>query len=238
MIVTIHQPEHLPWLGFFDKLRQAQAWVVLDHVQFRKNYYQNRNKMRSADGFIWLTVPVRLTGRYGQAINEVRIDNQTNPRWRAKCWNSLYHCYNKAPFFDHHAPFFESLYRQEWERLVDLNETIIGYLLSALSIELRVIRSSALDVKSTKGELVLDICRQVGATKYLSGISGREHLDQAEFARAGIELEFQQFYHPIYGQLREPFLPGMSVVDLLFNHGPQSPEILKGVGVPRLETVF
>ncbi len=211
---------------------------MLDHVQFRKNYYQNRNRLRSAEGSIWLTVPVRVTGRYGQAINEVRIDNQTNPRWKAKCWNSLFHCYGKAPFFDRHAPFFESLYRQEWDRLVDPNEAIIAYLLSALSIKPTVIRSSTLDVKSTKGELVLEICRKVGATKYLSGISGREYLDQAQFARAGVALEFQEFHHPIYRQLHEPFLPGMSAVDLLFNHGPQSLEILKGVGVPRLETVF
>jgi len=238
MVVTIHQPEHLPWLGFFDKLRRVDVWVVLDHVQYRRRYFQNRNKIRSENGFIWLTVPVLVKGKYEQSINEVRIDNGGNPRWRAKCWNSLYHCYVKAPFFDHYAPFFEALYRQEWDRLVELNETIIRYLLSALSIDVKIMRASTLDVMSVKGELMLDICRRAGGTTYLSGISGAEYLDKAKFVQAGIKLEVQQFYHPVYRQLHEPFLPGMSVVDLLFNHGPRSIEILKGIGVPRLETVF
>lgn len=236
--VAIHQPEHLPWLGFFDKIRQAELFVVLDHVQYRRRYYQNRNRIRAAQGAVWLTVPVHVKGRYDQPINEVRIDNEGNPRWREKCWNNVVHNYKKAPYFHDHAPFFEGLYQKDWDRLVDLNEAIIRYLLSALGIPARLVRSSRLASEAEKGELMLDICRKVGATTYLSGISGKDYLDPGRFAEHNIKLAFQEFHHPIYRQLYEPFVPCLSSIDLLFNYGPASLDVIKGVGVETMTHVF
>ena len=231
MIVTIHQPEHLPWLGFFDKISQADCLVLLDHVQFRKNYFQNRNRIRSSQGSTWLTVPVRLKGRFGQALNQVEIDNAGNPKWREKSWKTISQYYVKAPFFSPYAPFFESLYRTEWQQLAELNESIIEYVISALGIEVAVIKSSTLDVEEEKkGDLVLEISRKVGADTYLSGVSGPDYLEPEKFAESGIELTFQNFQHPVYRQLFDPFIPNMSIIDLLFNHGSQSLDIIKGAG--------
>jgi len=238
MIVTIHQPEHLPWLGFFDKIRQADLFVMLDHVQYRRRYFQNRNRLRGSEGVVWVTVPVKVKGKYDQPINDVRIDNEGSPRWREKCRHSVEHCYRRAAYYSDHSAFFESLYMKDWARLVDLNETIIRYLLSALGIHVEIVKSSVLPVSSEKGELMLEICRAVGATTYISGISGKDYLDYEKFAEHGINLVFQQFHHPIYQQLHEPFLPCMSMIDVLFNYGPASLGILKGDGVKTMEHVF
>lgn len=153
MIVTIHQPEHLPWLGFFDKVRQGDCFVMLDHVQFRRRYFQNRNRIRTPDkdGYQWITVPVQAKGKYDQPINEVLIDNGGNPRWQEKCLRTIELFYRKAPFFGEHFSFFEILYRTKWERLVDLNTTIIHYLLLALGIHVQVLKSSELGVSERKG---------------------------------------------------------------------------------------
>lgn len=238
MIVTIHQPEHLPWLGFFDKLRQADVWVMLDHVQFTRGYYQNRNRIQGPNGPVWITVPAKIKDKFGQAINEVEIDNVTNPRWRERCWNSLQFSYRKAAHFGEHAGFFEGLYAKPWNRLVDLNEAIILYLLEALAIRPKIVKSSTLDIRSSKADLVLEICEKMKADCYLSGVSGKDYLDPAKFAERGVELRFQEFHHPIYRQLHEPFLSCMSAVDLLFNHGPRSLDIIKGVGVETMDKVF
>jgi hypothetical protein len=238
MVVAIHQPEHLPWLGLFDKVRQADCVVLLDHVPYRKHYFQNRNRIRSANGAFWLTVPVRVTGRFGQPIKEVQIDREGNPRWRQRCWSSLMQSYQKAPYFNDYAPFFEQLYRTDWQWLVELNEAIIGYVLSALQVQVRCVKSSALGVHGAKGELIYNICDAVGADTYLSGVSGRTYLDLKRFEAASIEVRFQEFRHPVYRQLYQPFIPCLSTVDLLFNCGPGSAEVLKSVGVDRLASVL
>jgi len=231
MVVTIHQPEHLPWLGFFDKVRQADVFVMLDHVQYRRRYFQNRNRISTTQGSIWLTVPVLVKGKYDQLINQVRIDNEGHPRWKQKCWHSIAHSYTKTAYFSHHADFFEDLYKKEWDRLVGLNESIIRYLLKALGIKVTIVQSSTLHVTQEKGDLILEICKKLGAETYLSGISGKDYLDVERFAEQGIQLKFQEFHHPIYQQLHEPFQPCMSAIDLLFNYGPASLDIIKGVGV-------
>lgn len=238
MVITIHQPEHLPWLGFFDKARQADVLILLDHVQFRKNYYQNRNRIRSNEGVVWVTVPVLRKGQHEQAINEVMINDEGSPRWKEKCWASIAQNYRKAPYWSTHEEFLTQLYKTAWVRLVDMNEAIIRYTLAALSVDVKIMRSSEMNVKGQRGELLLDICRKVGADVYLSGISGREYLDLKIFADAGVEVRFQEFHHPIYKQLHDPFIPCLAAVDLLLNYGPASPDIIKGVGIETLDQVF
>lgn len=238
IVVAIHQPEHLPWLGFFDKIRQADVFILLDHVQYRKNYYQNRNKIRADNGATWLTVPVLTKGNSAQPINEVQINNQGSPRWKEKCWLSLIQNYRKANFWRDHETFFCDLYRKDWGRLIEINESIMRYMLSALQINVNVMKSSEMNIEGQKGELVLNICRKVGADVYLSGVSGKGYLDLNKFADAGIEVRFQAFHHPIYMQVYEPFIPCMSAIDLLFNCGPASLDVIKGVGVETMDHVF
>lgn len=238
MVVTIHQPEHLPWLGFFDKARRADVLVLLDDAQFRKHYFQNRNRIRGDRGAIWLTVPVLTRGRSAQAIHDVRIGHRANPRWSEKCWASLSQHYQQAGYWDVHRPALEALYRKPWDRLVDMNDAWIRYLLEVLSIKTKLLNSSAMQARGERSERLLAICQELGADVYLSGISGKDYLDIDAFERAGIAVQFQAFHHPIYRQLHEPFLPGMSAIDLLLNYGPESLAIIQGVGVETMTQVF
>jgi len=145
MIVSIHQPEYLPWLGFFHKVHQSDIFVLLDNVQYEKNYFQNRNKIRTQSGRTWLTVPVLTKGKSNQQINEVKIDNKSN--WSKKHWRSIDLNYKNAPYFDNYREFFFDLYKKEWIKLVDLNETIITYLIKELEIDLKLIKSSELNIE-------------------------------------------------------------------------------------------
>ena len=238
MVVTIHQPEHLPWLGFFDKVRQSDVLVLLDHVQFRKNYFQNRNRILSDKGPMWLTVPVLTKSKSTQPITEVRIDNRSSPRWKEKCWASMCQHYEKADCWRDHEAFFYDLYDQNWDRLADLNESIIQYILTSLSLDVRTVRSSEMKVEGHKGDLLLSICREAGADVYLSGVSGKSYLDPNAFLDFGIKVHFQEFHHPIYKQVYEPFASCMSAIDLLFNCGPACSDVLKGVGVETMDHIF
>lgn len=236
MIVTIHQPEHIPWLGFFDKVRRADTFVILDGAQFEKNYFQNRNKIRTQKGWSWVTVPVITKGRYPQLINQVEINN--NVRWRKKCWTSIFMNYSKASFFPQYNNFLKSIYDREWTSLADLNEEIIRYIIHALGIEVEIIRASELGVTGRRTDLLLEICQKLNADVYLSGISGKDYLEEYKFTEQGIKVIYQEFYHPIYKQVYEPFIPGMSIVDLIFNHGDKSLDILMGIGVEKMDTLF
>jgi len=235
MVATIHQPEHLPWLGLLDKINQADVLVVLDDVQYRRRYFQNRNKIRTVDGFAWLTVPV-LSEWGVTLIKDVQINNDVD--WRHKCRESIRHAYGRSPFFRDYMPALESLYSRSWTSLSELNLEIIRVLLNAFHIEKNILLSSRFQRTERAGDLMLALARECGASIYLSGVSGRDYLNLEDFQRAGMEVRFQEFHHPIYPQLHEPFLPCMSAIDLLFNHGPRSAEILFGEASPRIEEVF
>src|SRR5439155_4521355 len=180
---------------------------MLDHVQYRKNYFQNRNKVRAAGGAVWVTVPVLTKGHAVQAINEVQINDQGSPRWKEKCWASITQHYRKAKYWSLYEGFVDRLYETNWTRLVEINEAIIQFMLSALSLNVKVLKSSEMNISGQRSELLLSICQRVGADMYLSGVSGKDYLDLAKFAEAGIAVRFQEFHHPIYKQLYEPFIP-------------------------------
>ena len=225
MIVSINQPAYLPWLGYFHRIATSDVHVMLDHVQFEKNSFTNRNKVRTADGWCWLTVPVKTKGRFGDlAIRTVEIDNSTD--WRARHWKTIRQSYRRAPHFEEHAPFFEQVYRREWTLLADLLRETTGYLLRALGITTRLLVSSDMSPQGAKDELVLDLCRKASADLYLSGALGRDYLRKELFEGAGIKVLFQDYRHPMYPQQYGEFIPHLSVVDLLFHCGGQSLDIL------------
>lgn len=225
----------MPWLGFFHKISQAETFIILDSVQYSKNYFQNRNKIRTANGWCWLTVPVK--NNFGTLIKDIQIDN-TDRRWQKKYWDSIYFSYKKAPFFADYAPSLESLCKKERDCLSELNICLILELLKSLRLAPKIIKASELKARGKGGDLILNICRELKADVYISGISGKEYLDAKQFQTSNIELVFQEFHHPIYKQLYESFIPCMSIIDLLFNHGPNSLNIINGVGVPVMEEVF
>jgi len=223
MKIAIHQPQYLPWLGYFDKMDQVDTFVLLDDVQYKKNEWQNRNKIRTSDEWQWLTVPVMF--KFGEKINQVRTDNHQD--WRARQRKSLELNYSNAPHFWDYFTFFRDVFAQRWEFLVDINLYFIEYLKDALGIRTDLVRSSVLKANGSKTERLVEICKALKADAYLSGAGGDEYLDKGQFEENGIALEFQRYSHPRYRQAFEGFYPYMSVVDLLFCHGKDSSNIIK-----------
>jgi hypothetical protein len=221
MIVSIHQPAYLPWLGYFHRMLISDVHVVLDNVQFEKNSFINRNKVRTHDGWCWLTVPTKTAGKFGDlAINRIEIANQT--AWASKHWNTLRLNYAKAPFFQEHARFFEMTYRRDWNQLVDLTGEVTDYLLDAFGITTKRYLASQLKITGKKDELVLNLCRELGATVYLSGPLGKNYLREELFRESGIAVRYHGYDHPIYAQVYRGFEPYMAALDVLFNVGPRS----------------
>lgn len=226
MIVTIHQPEHLPWLGFFDKMRQADMFVLLDTTQFAKDDFQNRNRIKTKNGPTWLTVPVFKQGRSEQLIINAEISNDRN--WRNRCWSLIYQSYRDAPFFEKYEPFFKDLYARQWSGLATLNETIIRCLRDQLGLRTELVKASDLGLYMRGATNInLTICQRLGADIYLSGKHGSDYLDETRFAEQGIEVRYQDFKHPVYPQLWGDFLPRMSSLDLLFNCGESSLKVIE-----------
>ncbi len=230
MILSVHQPQYIPWLGYFDKIDKSDCFVFLDQVQYKPREYQNRNKIRTKDGWMRLTVPVVSRGLGRQKICDVKIDNKTD--WQKKHWESLKSCYNRAAFFKRHYHFFESVYSAKWERLIELNVHIIKYLLKELKIKTPLYYELEIYTSSQGTDRIIEICKKLKADTYLSGIGGKNYLEEEKFVQAGIKLHYQNFVHPAYRQLYtqadNSFLPNMSVLDLLFNEGDKSINILRG----------
>lgn len=224
MIVAIHQPQYLPWLGYFGKIDKADIFVLLDDVQYKKNEWQNRNKIRTAKGWQWITVPVRY--RFKDKINQVKIDS--NRDWRGDHYKTLTTYYNKAPYFKNYEPFFKTAYTADWEYLIDINIHFIENLVKWLGITTKLVKASELKLKGQKTGRLVEICKSLEADTYLSGKGGREYLDLNQFEKEGIKVLFQDFNCPVYKQVYNDFEPFMSVVDLLFNCGDKSLEVLRG----------
>lgn len=216
MIIGIQQPEHLPWLGFFNKMAQVDQFVLLEHVQYKKRYFENRNRIRSAEGAQWLTVPVQTKGRYTQWINKVEID--AKQAWHHKYLASLDRAYARAPHYAERSAGLCECVAGEWTHLAALNTELIRLLARLCGVDTPLKPSSQLDTGEHRGsELILDICRQLEADAYLSGPNGRNYLDLGAFAANGIEVIFHDYHHPKYPQLYEPFVSHLSTVDALFN---------------------
>ncbi len=224
MLCAIHQPQYLPWLGYFDKIAQSDVFVLYDDTQFKKNEWQNRNRIKNAQGWQWLTVPVRH--HFGQTIAEVEINNNVN--WRHKHWQALVSNYAKAPYFREYAERLDAAYQREWTRLGELNVFFVRELCDMLGIQTRLVLSSDLPVdKGLATEALIHICQAVGADAYLSGTGGRDYVDAGLFEQADIALRFQEYVHPEYPQQFGDFESHLSVVDLLLNVGSDSLPILR-----------
>jgi len=230
MILSVHQPQYIPWLGYFDKIDKSDCFVFLDQVQYKSREYQNRNKIRTKNGWIWLTVPVISKGLGRQTICNVKVNSDIN--WQKKHWRSLKSCYQRAPFFKNHYHFFERVYFTKWERLIELNIHIIKYLLKELNIKIPLYYESEIGTSSRATDRIIEICKKLKADTYLSGIGGKAYLEEAKFVQAGIKLDYQHYhhhpYHQLYTQGVSPFLTNMSAIDLLFNEGGKSINILRG----------
>lgn len=225
MIVSVHQSQYLPWLGYFHKIVQSDLFVFLDNVQYKKREFQNRNKIRAPEGYLWLTVPVKTRGRYEQKIREVEIDNTEN--WQHKHWETIKKCYHRAKGFDVYTGFFEDVYKKEWKYLTELNCHIIKFILQCFGIQTPVKYETELEIEGESTVRIVNICKKINADAYLSGQGGKDYMDESLFDKEKIKLEYQQFVHPEYKQQYEPFMPFMSAVDLLFNYGEESKQFFR-----------
>lgn len=215
--ISIHQPMYLPYIGVFNKIKSVDMFVFLDDAQYSNQYYYNRNRIKTPNGVQMLTVPVKKT--FGQKLNEVLIEN--NILWQKKHIKALNTNYNKAEHFKDYKDFFTDVYSTEWARLHDLNMKLLTYLLEQLEINTPFYFSSEiLRGNELRGsERLVEICKNLEADIYLSGISGKEYLDLKIFEDAGIKVEFQDYKQREYMQLYGNFIPNLSIVDLLFNTG-------------------
>ncbi len=218
MRIAIHQPQFMPWLGYLEKIDKADLFVFLDTVQFKKNEYQNRNRIRTAKGWQWLTVPVQFS--FGDPICKVNINETIS--WRKKHLASLRLNYSKAPFFKTFFPLFEELYASEEgkEEFSNLCSKSVLLLKEAFGIKTEV--TTARNIKGLRNDpdgRLIDICHHFGATEYLSGAGGKGYLNQKQFHQERVQLLFQHFVHPQYKQCYDGFEPFMAAVDYLFMQG-------------------
>jgi len=222
--LVVLQPSYLPWLGYFDQMRRADFFVWYDDVQFDKNGWRNRNRIKGPKGPLWLTVPVRRKGRALQLINAVEIDDRQS--WRRKHLLSVEQLYARAPFCDTILPRLAQILNKPWERLVDLDIATTNWMAGELAIATPRFRASELGVEGDRNGRLIDLCRHFRATRYLSGDSARDYLDVGRFQAAGIEVIWHSYQHPSYPQLHGDFMPHLSAVDLLLNVGPTSHTVL------------
>ena len=225
MIISIHQPNYLPWCGFFHKMSQSDQFVLLDVVPFSKNSYQNRCRIKTPEGSSWLSVPVVTKGRLGQATSAVEISSST--KWARKHWMTIEQRYRQAEHFDVLSRCVGPVLSREWTLLTELTITLIERLRDALGLTVPLIRASELNVSGHGTELLCAICVKLGASIYLSGPTGRTYLDPAMFASRGVDVAFHEFNHPVYTQAHGQFTAGLSVIDLLAHAGADALEVLK-----------
>lgn len=223
--LVVLQPGYLPWLGFFDQMRRSDIFVYYDDVQYDKHGWRNRNRIKSAAGEpVWLTVPVRRSGLDWPKINEVELD-RTN-QWARKHVGTIRQYYARAPHFSTYLPELEEMLNRPWERLVDLDVALVELICKWIGLKRQIEFSSKLGVGGERSERLLGLCQHFSANRYLSGDSAQNYLQNDLFKSHGIEIEWQQYKHPTYSQLHGPFVPYLSIIDLIFNCGPESATIL------------
>jgi WbqC-like protein family len=228
-IVTMHQPNYLPWIGLFSKISMAECFVVMDNLQYTKHGVINRNKIRTTNGSGYLTIPISKDF-WKAKIKDVELP--LDRKWEQIHWQTIYRNYAKADFFKEHEEYFKALYQKDFTYLWQINAEIINYLLKCFSINIEIINASEmnLDPNLKRTDMLIAVLKKLGAKTYLSGPSGRNYLEFNKMRQNGYDLKFAKFNHPLYKQRYTGFEPNMSAIDLLFNLGPQSNQIIKSSG--------
>ena len=229
MKIAIHQPDFLPWLGFFNKVIHSDLFVIGDHVQFRNRGFQNRNRIKTAQGPKWLTVPI--IHDWGQSINKIRILNREQNGY---VWDDLHLLtlkinYAKAPFYDKYIGIYEKIFKKRMEYLAECNVEILKATFEILGIDKQIVMTSDWNLQQKKTDLVVEVCQKVGADTYISGLGGANYLDKQILVNNKIKLLYNIYEHPTYNQqfANLGFIPNMCILDLIFNHGPESLNIIK-----------
>jgi hypothetical protein len=233
-ILSAHQPVYLPWLGLFHKIALADIFCVFDIVQYQRKDFNNRNKIKTSSGPIWLTVPVKSGGRLDSIITDIEIINNG---WFRKHLASIELNYKKTPYFQENFCGLKKILDTPYKYLADLNFDILVYLLGVLDIDTKIVKASDYSFVGTKSELVLDMCTQLNADIYIFGEQGKKYADVEAFKSRGVRPYFQSYNHPTYKQIKGQFEPFMSVLDLIFNEGKASKNIIMSNNKNRFDLI-
>ena len=224
MRLVIHQPNFLPYVGFFHKLSLADTFVMMDNTQYDKKF-TNRNKIKIPDGWSWLTVPINKEHKF-LPNKLVEINNKEN--WKEMHWKKITRSYTNSKFFKkNYKSFFEEVYNKEWKFLFELNSELLRQIIDWLGLKIQIIKESELNINGNSTERLVNVCKELGAETYVSGVGGKEYMNEKLFQKNNIKIEYQKFQCPTYTQIfGGDFIPNLSIIDLLFNNGHKSLPIL------------
>jgi len=224
--VAILQSNYIPWKGYFDIIASVDEFIILDTVQYTKNDWRNRNKIKTPNSLIWLTVPVLTKGRHNQLIKDVEIANDS---WVYKHWNSLEHNYKKSRYFKEVSEWLKPIYfNKNYRLLSELNQVFIKEISRYLNINTRIIDSERFQTSTDKSQRLIDILLEVNAKIYLSGPAAMSYIDQEKFCLNGLKVDWMNYSnYPIYDQRWDPFHHNVSILDLIFNCGFKSRKYMK-----------
>ena len=225
--VAILQSNYIPWKGYFDLIQQVDEFILFDEVQYTRRDWRNRNKIKTPHGLLWLTIPVEVKGKYFQKIRDTRINL---PGWNILHWQTIQQNYTHAKYFNEYRGFFERLYQTATQSLLsEVNYHFLTAICELLGVQTRITSSMEYGIIDGKTERLVDLCQKAGATAYLSGPAAKSYIDPGLFTNAGINLEYMDYSnYPEYQQLHQPFEHGVSIVDLIFNTGPNAPKLIFG----------
>ena len=224
MIVGVLQPSYLPWLGFFEQIFKSDIFVFYDDVQFEKGSWRNRNRIKVNEQAVILTVPVKTKGLGSQLIKDIKINNITN--WQTKHIKTIEQNYSKTKYYkEYSTPIFEIINRN-WDNLCQLNMVLTKFICQILGIQTKTILSSKLNIHGQGEKRLIDIIKHLKGSIFYEGSAGRNYINDESFKQEGIVVKFQDYNHPIYEQKGNKFISHLSIIDLIFNHGPNSLSIL------------
>ena len=224
--IMIRQPGYMPNIGFFKKIEYSDIFVFLDDTQFSKDSFDNRNKIKTKSNSKWISVPLKRPV-FRKKLNQVMISYDTD--WIKSHSELIYQNYKDAPYFSSYWNEIKKILDQKSNLLIDLNLNPISYFLKILEINTTTIKSSELKITKTKTQRLVDICAQLNASCYISGIGGKNYVDESLFKNSDIKLTYENSIHPNYNQIHGNFMKNMSIIDLIFNEGEKSSEILKKI---------
>ena len=224
--IIITQSNYIPWKGYFDSINIADEFIIYDDMQYTRRDWRNRNQIKTYDGLKWLTIPVEVKGKYFQKINETKI---SEPDWAKNHWNVITHNYKKAEYFSEYKDAFEYLYlNNKEEYLSKVNYNFIKAICDILDIKTKLIWSSEFKLLEDRNERLIDICKTCGATDYYSGPAAKAYMDLSLFEKENIKVHwFDYSGYPEYNQLNGEFTHAVSIMDLIFNEGPDSKNFMK-----------
>lgn len=224
--VAIVQSNYIPWKGYFDLIHTVDEFILFDDMQYTRRDWRNRNVIKTAAGLKWLTIPVAVKGNYFQKINETIV---SDPDWTTKHWQTIVHSYSRSKHFQTYRERFEKLYLSVDENFLSrINFRFLSAICQILAIDTKISWSHDYVAAGVKTERLVDLCKQAGAGIYISGPSARAYIDEALFASANIELQYIDYSgYPEYGQLFPPFTHQVSIIDLIFNEGPDATKYMK-----------